>query len=202
MAPANAIDNSRRARYTLPMSIHDSGYKRLFSNRTIFQQLIQTFVDEPWVADLDFSQAETLDKSFVNEAYQAYESDLIYRVKLHGRDLYIYVLLEFQSTVDRFMALRVLNYVTQFYLELVASRQHLEKLPAVFPIVLYNGDRAWRAATRMSELIELEPSLGRYALGFEYLCWRSSRCRASSCCGFATSSRRSFWPRRTTTWNC
>ena len=120
-------------------NIHDGGYKRLFSNRTIFQQLIQTFVDEPWVKQLDFSQAELVGKSFVDEDYQARESDLIYRVQLHGRELYLCVLLEFQSTVDRFMVLRVLNYLTQFYLELAASREHIDKLPPVFPIV----SRSW-----------------------------------------------------------
>ena len=86
--------------------IHDSGYKKLFSNRTIFRQLLETFVHEPWVAELDFSQAETLDKSFVADHYKATESDLIYKVKLRGRTVYIYLLLEFQSTVDRFMAIR------------------------------------------------------------------------------------------------
>ena len=43
--------------------IHDAGYKKLFSNRTIFQQLIETFITETWVKELDFSQCETLDKS-------------------------------------------------------------------------------------------------------------------------------------------
>jgi hypothetical protein len=44
-------------------NIHDSGYKKLFSNHTIFRQLLETFVGEPWVQELDFSQCETVDKS-------------------------------------------------------------------------------------------------------------------------------------------
>jgi hypothetical protein len=39
-------------------NIHDSGYKRLFSNRTIFRQLIETFVEEEWVQLLDFELVE------------------------------------------------------------------------------------------------------------------------------------------------
>jgi predicted transposase/invertase (TIGR01784 family) len=150
------------------MNIHDSGYKKLFSNKTIFRELIQTFVDEPWVADLDFEQAETIDKSFISEHYKETESDLIYRVGLHGREVYIYILLEFQSTVDRFMAMRVLNYISNFYMDYLASERNVGKLPAVFPIVLYNGDRRWRAPVQIAELIEQTPSLGRYALRFEY----------------------------------
>jgi len=48
------------------MNIHDSGYKLLFSKKTIFRQLMETFVDEPWVSEVDFSQAETIDKSFID----------------------------------------------------------------------------------------------------------------------------------------
>jgi hypothetical protein len=41
------------------MNIHDSGYKRLFSNRTIFRQLVQTFIEEDWVDRLDFAGGRT-----------------------------------------------------------------------------------------------------------------------------------------------
>ncbi|MEZ4614130.1 MAG: hypothetical protein R2867_01260 [Caldilineaceae bacterium] len=46
------------------MNIHNSGYKRLFSNKTIVRQLIETFAEEPWVQALDFTHATRIDKSF------------------------------------------------------------------------------------------------------------------------------------------
>ena len=113
-------------------NVHDSGYKKLFSNHTIFRQLIETFVEEPWVKELDFSEAETLDKSFVADHYKATESDLIYRIKLQGRDVYIYLLLEFQSSVDRFMAVRVAYYTLAFYMDYIANNTAIEKLPPFF----------------------------------------------------------------------
>ncbi|MEZ4640242.1 MAG: hypothetical protein R2856_35685 [Caldilineaceae bacterium] len=39
-------------------NIHDSGYKILFSNRTIFRQLMESFILQPWVDQLDFDSAE------------------------------------------------------------------------------------------------------------------------------------------------
>ena len=149
-------------------TIHDSGYKKLFSNRTIFRQLIETFVDQPWVDDLDFSTCETLDKSFISKHYQETESDLIYKIRLKDRTIYIYILIEFQSTVDKFMALRVLNYITNFYMDYLASNKSVEKLPAVFPIVLYNGDLRWTAPENIKALIEDFPPLGPFALDFQY----------------------------------
>ena len=150
------------------MNIHDSGYKRLFSNRTIFRQLLETFVNQEWVHSLDFDKCESLDKSFISEHYKETESDLIYKVQFHDREIYIYILIEFQSTVDPFMALRVLNYLTNFYMDFLVNNKSVKKLPAVFPIVLYNGNAPWTAPVNLSALIEQTPPLGRFALDFEY----------------------------------
>ena len=70
-------------------TIHDSGYKRLFSNTVFFRQLLESFVKEPWVKEIDFSHCETLDKSFVSEHDKETESDIIYQVLLKGREAYL-----------------------------------------------------------------------------------------------------------------
>ena len=149
-------------------NVHDSGYKKLFSNHTIFRQLLETFVDEPWVKELDFSEAETLDKSFVADHYKATESDLIYRVKLHERDVYIYLLLEFQSSVERFMVVRVAYYILAFYMDYIANYNPSERLPSIFPIVVYNGNERWTAPERLADLIEPSPSLEEYGVQCRY----------------------------------
>lgn len=51
-------------------NIHDSGYKKPFSNHTIFRPLVETFIHEEWVAEVDFTHCETLDKSFVSDHYE------------------------------------------------------------------------------------------------------------------------------------
>ena len=149
-------------------TIHDSGYKRLFSNTVFFRQLIETFVHEPWVKEIDFTQCETLDKSFISEHYKETESDIIYKVRLKGREAYLVILLEFQSTVDRFMALRMLNYLTNFCMDSVESQSGVSLLPPVFPLVLYNGDRRWTAPVTLAELIQEPQLLGKYVPQFEY----------------------------------
>ena len=150
------------------MNIHDSGYKKLFSNRTIFRQLLETFVNQEWVHSLDFDTCEPLDKSFISEHYKETESDLIYKIQFQDREVYIYILIEFQSTVDPFMALRVLNYITNFYMDFLVNNRGVNKLPAVFPIVLYNGEARWTAPVNLSELIEQTPPLGAFGLDFQY----------------------------------
>ena len=153
--------------------LNDSGYKRLFSNRTIFRQLIQTFVEEEWVSRLDFERAERLDKSFVSDHYKETEADIIYKVPLRDSDkvIYLCLLIEFQSDVQRFMVLRSLQYRCNFYMDFVQSNKNVRGLllPAMFQLVLYNGDERWTAPNNIDQLIENEVDLGTYGLHFEHL---------------------------------
>jgi predicted transposase/invertase (TIGR01784 family) len=150
------------------MNIHDTGYKLLFANKGIFRQLLETFVAEEWVKDLDFDTCERLDKSFVSEHYKETEGDLIYKIKLREKEVFIIILIEFQSTVEWFMGLRILNYISNFWMDYVHANPQARKLPAVFPILLYNGNEKWTAPTNLANLIEGNEYLGKFALNFEY----------------------------------
>ena len=134
---------------------HDYGYKDLFSHPQILKELLTSCVSEPWVADLDFSRACRVEKSFITGAKKKLESDLIWRIPLtSGVEVYLYILLEFQSTVDRFMALRMLRYTLELYGSLLKETPAMKTLPSVFPILLYNGDARWTAPLSMGDLID------------------------------------------------
>lgn len=152
--------------------IHDYAYKKIFSNKTFFRQLLESFVDMPWIKDIDFETAETVNKSFISDDYKNTESDLIYKLKLKDREIYVYILMEFQSTVDKFISIRILNYITSLYIELIdlnkKKKQKLNKLPAVFPILLYNGDNDWTASDNTNLIIENNELLGEYGINYKY----------------------------------
>ena len=134
-------------------NLHDSGYKKLFSNPVIVKELLLNFVDEPWVKDLDYDTLERLDKSFATEEFINRESDIIYRINFKGEEIFIYLLIEFQSSVDRFMSLRMLRYITEFY-EYLVSAMKIKTLPAVFPVMLYNGEKKWTAPVDFINLVD------------------------------------------------
>ena len=148
------------------MAEHDNGYKRLFSHPEMVADLLRGFVREDWVRNLDFSTLEKVSPGFITPEMGRRESDVIWRVRWgEERWIYVYLLIEFQSTVDPFMALRVLVYVGLLYQRLIQERQLPDsgKLPPVLPLVLYNGNAPWGAAQEISELIEEIPGgLERY----------------------------------------
>ncbi|MHB8763266.1 MAG: Rpn family recombination-promoting nuclease/putative transposase, partial [Deferrisomatales bacterium] len=89
------------------MAQHDQSYKLLFSHPEMIKDLLTGFVPEPWVGRLDFSTLRKLPASFVTDDLRDREDDVIWRVRWGDRWLYVYLLIEFQRTVDRLMAARI-----------------------------------------------------------------------------------------------
>ena len=137
---------------------HDAAYKSLFaSRRTVADTLRGALRD--LAASLDFSTLERLPASFVTEHLRQRQADMLWRVQIAGGGwLYLLVLLEFQSTVDRRMALRMMDYTARVLQGL--DRNDLGpggEFPFVLPIVVYNGGRRWNATTDMRDLFPPAP---------------------------------------------
>jgi len=48
-----------------------------------------------------------VNKSYITADYEELESDIVYKANLNNTEVYFYILLEFQSTVDYRMPLRL-----------------------------------------------------------------------------------------------
>ena len=81
------------------------------------------------------------------------------------------LLLEFQSAVDRALAVRMLTYTGLLYEKLIGEgelRAH-GALPPVLPVVIYNGRGPWSAAVEVADLIApVEPALARHQPSLRY----------------------------------
>jgi predicted transposase/invertase (TIGR01784 family) len=151
---------------------NDNAYKNLFSHPQMVEELLISFVHEDWISEVDFKSLEKVSGSYVTDELRDREDDIVWRVRIGKNWIYLYILLEFQSTVDDFMALRLLTYTGLLYQDLIKS-SHIkakQKLPPVFPLVLYNGDGRWNAATEFSLLLQDMPAgLKAYTPSYRYL---------------------------------
>ena len=98
---------------------HDHGYKLLFGHAEMVRDLLVGFVDEPWVKELRFDTLQRVSASYVSDDLRDREGDLVWRVRFQDRWLYLYLLVEFQSKVDRTMAVRMMGYVSLLYQDLI-----------------------------------------------------------------------------------
>ena len=138
----------------------DSLYHRLFTHPIMVEQLIREFVPEAMAVGLDFTKMELMNAKFHSRKGKRREGDLIWRLPTHqGPDIYLYLLLEFQSTQIWSMAIRTQVYTGLLWQQIIKQEKlnRHDLLPPVLPIVLYNGDCRWNASLKVSRLIALPP---------------------------------------------
>jgi predicted transposase/invertase (TIGR01784 family) len=147
----------------------DRSYKKIFSNKGFIKYLLQGFVKLKWVDLIDFERITLEPVSFIDRLFRKKEADIIWKLPLkNGSEAYLYLLLEFQSGVDYNMALRFASYILNFYATELKKKKR-DKLPVVFPLLLYNGKQRWTAAQRLQDMIDVvDPSLREYLLRFTY----------------------------------
>ena len=141
--------------------LHDSGYKYLFSHAELVQELLEAFAPPGVSALLDYTTLRLENGNYVTPAMTPRADDLVWSVELQGSRIYLYLLLEFQSTPDDTMPARMLQYVAALYDHLLRSKavNAAEGLPPVLPIVLYNGDARWRQSSELYDLIRVHPQV-------------------------------------------
>ena len=146
-------------------AVSDAAYKDLFSHPRMVQDLLRGIVTGEWSDALDFTTLEKLPAEYVSDDLRRRQGDLLWRARFRDRWLYLLVLLEFQSTVDPYMAVRLLVYTGLLYQDLIrrGALEQGEKLPPVLPIVFYNGRSRWTAALEVSDTIApVREALARY----------------------------------------
>ena len=152
---------------------HDRSHKLLFDHPRAVRDLMTGFVGGDLAHLLDEETLEQVSSEFIDDSLQASRGDMLWRVRFRGRPdgwVYLLVMIEFQSTVDTHMAVRIAAHVGQIHLRLVRGGQTGPRgeLPPVLPIVLYNGRPSWTAAMDVRDLIaaaegrlaELQPRQG------------------------------------------
>lgn len=156
-------------------NIHDKSYKDLFSNKDVFIKLIRNYVSDTWGNELEPQNLSLIDKSFILQDYEKIESDIVYKASIEDEEVIFYVLLEFQSSVDYSMPIRLFLYMSSIWREIVKNTDKNEfkrkdfKLPAIVPIVLYNGKDKWTTPKTFKEKINKASIFGNNIVDFEYI---------------------------------
>ena len=183
--------------------MQDAAHKLLYGYRHMVADLLRGFLPDGAEAGFDFETLEPMRTSHVGRRLERREGDQMWRLRAHGAPaggwVHVLVLLEFQSTVDRSMALRILTYTGLAWEGLLRNgptsgtvsggeaksgggagqsdnarprRRARSKtpLPPVIPFVVYNGSRTWTAPADVSDLIAPSaPALARLQPRNRYL---------------------------------
>lgn len=103
-------------------NIHDKTYKSFFENSQIFLEMLQSFVRETWTFNLSAEELRQDKSYYVIRDYEEMEADIVYSTEIEGREVFFYILLELQSTVDYSMPIRLFTYTAEIW------RKYLKKV--------------------------------------------------------------------------
>ena len=141
------------------MTEYDPEYKLTFSSSWLVRQFVEAFLDASVTDIMDLESlsmfpTESISKNAKSKKFKVRRNDVMWKIGLRdGSQAYVLLMVEAQSSVDSTMALRVTEYILNWYLLLMAT-EGLEVLPLIVPMVIYNGDDAWNAETRLRDMID------------------------------------------------
>ena len=137
--------------------------------------------------DLTVDDIELIDKEFISDQFDTYESDLVYKIRYQKEknekieaeeergEVYLFFLQEMQSRMDFTIPFRLLTYMTFIWLDYFKNTDKDERkkkefrLPAIIPLVLYNYKDNWTAKRQFKEMIKDSEMFGEYIADFHYI---------------------------------
>jgi hypothetical protein len=148
-------------------------FRRIFGVPANAASQLRAVLPPGLAARLDLGRLAPVSASFVDEALKWRYSDLLFTAPLDGRDAYVYVLAEHQSSDDPLMAFRMLRYITRIWDQHLRDHPRARKLPAVLPLVVHHGRTRWAGPAQLLDLIDLDPAAMKeaeaYLPRFEFL---------------------------------
>lgn len=113
------------------------------------------------LSQIDLSILRPCPRTFLDEQLDQQESDVLYltQLKKNERPCYLYLLVEHQSSVDRWLPLRLVSY------QVAIIKNHHQQypkdsLPGVFPMVYYQGEQPYKGSLDFFSLFS-DPALAR-----------------------------------------
>jgi predicted transposase/invertase (TIGR01784 family) len=138
-------------------SIHDKTFKQSMADIRVARDFFETYLPKEIHALVDLNTLKMSPNSYVNDHSEELSSDMLFEVKMHNINNigFIYLLAEHQSTVDPLMAFRLWSYVFLILNDYIKkTNPKPKKLPMVFPLVFYHGQRPYNACRNLADLFQ------------------------------------------------
>jgi predicted transposase YdaD len=133
---------------------HDMMVRAVLSDLAEATSFLQTHLPQEVSQALSWSTLKLLEGSFVDEHLRESEADVLYEVQhVSGEaSVWVYILLEHQSTPDRWMRFRLLKYCCRIWDLSFREYPDQRELPAIVPLVFYQGERRWSYSSEFADL--------------------------------------------------
>ena len=139
---------------------HDSLFKRIMEKDIAAREFLGAYLPEDVKSILNLNSIKVEKESYIEPNLTRRLSDVVYSVQTKdNKDAFVYILAENQSKVDSMMAFRLWKYT------LLLAERHIEKkekIPLIFPVVVYSGTAKYTASRNLWNLFEYPDLAKKY----------------------------------------
>jgi predicted transposase YdaD len=149
--PASVDDSDDAA------SPHDALFYKTFSKPEHAAAELMRVLPSALAARIEWETLIPLSIKFVDAKLSGRYADVLYSVRIDGRETLIYFLLEHKSESDTWTPLQLLEYKTRIWRAYVEDPNNKGKshLPVIIPVVVHHSERGWTGALRFRELFDV-----------------------------------------------
>lgn len=139
---------------------HDRFFRSAMSNPNVMQEFFTENLPDNIKGIIDPASIKPLPDSFIDDDLKLQITDLLFSANFQQEQGYIYLLVEHQSSPDRFIAFRVWKYA------LAIMQRHIKevdkkRLPIVYPMIFYTGWKPHNHSTDFFDLFGKNNALAR-----------------------------------------
>ncbi|MBP6951135.1 MAG: Rpn family recombination-promoting nuclease/putative transposase [Alphaproteobacteria bacterium] len=140
---------------TKKLSPHDRFTRSIMANPKVAEEFFQTNLPEQIKSAIDFSSIKLQKESFIDDNLKLQIADLLYAVKFNGKSGFLYILFEHASKSDPLLPFRMLKYMISIMDNHLKTKK-TNKLPFVYPIILYTGKKPYIHSMDLFDLFPAE----------------------------------------------
>jgi len=140
----------------------DISWREILSERNFLRQFIREFLPDlsQVMEEVKWEKARRETETFTSGTFGRLVPDLVWRLPLASEEeCFLFLLIEHQTSSPRYMAYKILLYMTAILeravrqLGLLRPGKRKFRLPGIVPVVFYLGPGRWKAPQRLSKLM-------------------------------------------------
>jgi predicted transposase/invertase (TIGR01784 family) len=146
---------------------HDRAFKQALSDVRIAKDFFKHYLPEKIRSLVNLDLLTIQDRTFISKELQATAADMLYQttMTLDGtQDVLLYLLIEQQTKPDKWLPLRLLQYVCSILDGYRKQDPKAEQLPLVLPLIFYTGESAYSYSTDLFDLFSPAQDLAKSLL--------------------------------------
>lgn len=134
---------------------HDKLFRTVLADKEEAEGLLKAYLPETISQQLEWPTLTLVETSFVDEALQDSESDVLYQIqhRTTRAPVLLYFLFEHQSVADKWMRLRLYQYKGRIWAESFKWQSEQEWLAPILSLVFYQGQAAWGHSVEFADLL-------------------------------------------------